>query len=69
MKSIYPNLDSLMKERKIDYIDLAMEIGVGDTTMYRRLKGISDLKLHEVFEICKYFENFDVEWIFRQTKL
>ncbi len=69
MKSIYPNLDSLMEEREIDYLDLATEIGVADTTMYRRLKGKSDMKLHEAFEICKYFDNFDVEWIFRQTKV
>jgi len=69
MKSIYPNLDSLMEERKIDYLDLATEIGVADTTMYRRLKGRSDFKLHEVSEICKYFDNFDVEWMFCRTIL
>ena len=69
MKSIYPNLDSLMEERKIDYLDLATEIGVADTTMYRRLKGRSDFKLHEVIEICKYFDNFDVEWMFSRISL
>lgn len=69
MKSIYPNLDSLMEERRVDYLDLATEIGVADTTMYRRLKGRSDFKLHEVFEICKYFDNFDVEWVFSRTIL
>lgn len=64
MKSVYPNLDSLMEERGIDYLDLARETGIGDTTMYRRMKGTSDLKLKEVLEICKYFDNFNTEWMF-----
>lgn len=69
MKSIYPNLDSLMEERELDYRDLAREMGVDDTTMYRRLKGISDMKLTEVLGICKYFNNYDIEWVFTRKPL
>ena len=69
MKSVYPNLDSLMEERGIDYRDLAREAKVDDTTMYRRLKGISDMKLTEVFEICKYFNDFDIEKVFTRKTL
>lgn len=64
MKSIYPNLDSLMGKKGIDYLDLAQETGIDDTTMYRRLKGISDWKLHEVLKITEYFGNSDVKWTF-----
>ena len=64
MKSVYPNLDSLMEERGIDYPALAAAVGMGDTTMYRRLKGTSDWKLHEISKMCEYFGNSDVKWMF-----
>lgn len=69
MKSIYPNLDSLMEEKGIDYRVLAKETNTDDTTMYRRLKGVSDFKLCEILKICKYFNNYDLERVFTRKQL
>ena len=64
MQSIYLNLDSMMSQRNIDYLGLATETGIKKTTMYRRMKGVSDWRLWEVFQICEYFDSYDIPQMF-----
>ena len=48
MTIIYPNLASELKARNLSFVKLAKIIGMAKTTMYRRLCGESEWKLHEV---------------------
>ena len=51
MNSIYPNLDIEMAKRDMHYRDLAKEVGISESAMYRRMAGATKLTLHEPIKI------------------
>lgn len=64
MRTLYPNLDREMNERKMTYLALADVLGMHPQAVYRRLMGISQWTLPEVVEVCRYFDNYDVRVLF-----
>lgn len=64
MTIIYPNLASELKARNLSFVKLAKIIGMAKTTMYRRLCGESEWKLHEVLTICGALNLYDIHYLF-----
>lgn len=64
MESVFPNIDSELKKRNIDYRDLARVAGVNELQMYRRLKGHSKWQLLEAARVCRFFDNYDIDTLF-----
>ena len=65
MNFVYPNLVSAMKERCLDYKDLADVLGISEYAAYRRLRGFSEWKLPEVVCLCQYFSASDISLLFQ----
>ena len=65
MNFVYPNLVSTMKERGLDYRDLASVLGISEYAAYRRLRGFSEWKLPEAVHLCQYFGISDVALLFQ----
>lgn len=65
MLFVYPNLVKMMKERDMDYEDLADILGISKYAAYRRLRGFAGWKLHEAIHLCQYFEINDTAWLFK----
>lgn len=64
MESNFPNIDSELKKRNIDYRELARVAGVSELQMYRRLKGHTKWQLSEAAKICRFLDNYDVVTLF-----
>ena len=61
---VFPNLTYALVERKISYAQLAAAVGMSKSSMYRRLSGKSDWKLHEIVNICQYLNIDDAVELF-----
>lgn len=64
MTNIYPNLASELKAHNLTFPKLAKMIGMAKTTLYRRLSGESEWKLHEVLTICGALNLYDIHYLF-----
>lgn len=64
MQPIYPNLDQEIKGLGLNYSELAKEVGISKSAIYRRISGQTDFKLTEVVKICQFLENSDATWLF-----
>ena len=64
MKTLYPNLASELQAQNFTYAKFARQIGMPKTTMYRRMNGETEWKLHEVVTICGALNNYDVHYLF-----
>ena len=64
MVSLYPNLDTAVKENKLSYSQLAQEIGMSSSTIYRRLRGEGEWLLPEAVAICQRLNVKDLELLF-----
>lgn len=65
MLFVYPNLVSVMRDRDLDYKDLADILDISEYAAYRRLRGITGWKLHETIRLCQYFGVSDAAWLFQ----
>ena len=52
---MYPNLELEMFKRKISAKDLAKELHISESAMYKKLRGEFDFKLREVEKIIDIF--------------
>ena len=57
---MYPNLELEMFKQKITGRQMAQRLGIGESTMYKKLRGEFDFKLQEVKKIQDIFP--DVDW-------
>jgi predicted transcriptional regulator len=64
MKNIYPNLTSELKAQQLSFAELAKIIGMPKSTMYRRISGNTQWRLHEVLTICGTLNLYDVHYLF-----
>ena len=64
MKTVFPNIESELKSRGMDYRQLAKEIGISDLAMYRRMAGITRWTLPEAIKISWIFDGADVNYLF-----
>lgn len=64
MKNLYPNLASELQAHNLTNAIFAKMIGMAKTTLYRRLCGETEWKLHEVVTICGILDNNDVQHLF-----
>lgn len=62
--SLYPNIDSALREKNITYPVLARAIGLHPMAVYRRLNGASEWKLSEAVKVATYFGCFDMPNLF-----
>lgn len=65
MLFVYPNLVSVMRDRDLDYKDLADILDISEYAAYRRLRGFTGWKLHETIRLCQYFGVSDAAWLFQ----
>lgn len=63
MRVAYPNLNSEMSKRGLDYKDIADILGINEYAAYRRLRGIVGWKLQETLHLSQYF-GADLAWLF-----
>ena len=63
---IYPNLAKMMEARDLGYRDLADILGISRYAAYRRMRGSSAWKLHEIVSLCEYFDISDAAWLFNR---
>ena len=67
IKTIYPNLLSMIADLDMTVADLGAIIGVSDQAMRRRLLGKShggtDITAYECHILCEYFHK-SFEWLF-----
>ena len=61
---VFPNLTYALVDRKISYAQLAAAVGMSKSSMYRRLSGKSDWKLHEIVNICQFLNIDDAVELF-----
>ena len=52
---MYPNLELAMFKRKITGREMARKLGIGESTMYKKLRGEYDFKLREAEQISAIF--------------
>lgn len=64
MESLYPNLDSELSRRNLNYRDLAPVVGVSEMQMYRRLRGQTNWRLDEAVKVCLFLDSPDVSSLF-----
>ena len=64
MRVKYPNLTRALKEQDLTQAQFALILGISKATLQRRLNGESEWKLHEVAQICQYFERWDASQLF-----
>jgi len=64
--SIYPNLDREMAARNLDYRDLARELGISNSSMYRRMIGETKWPLHEAVKIALMMDGVDIYKLFEK---
>lgn len=64
MASIYPNLVAAVSANNLTFPKLAKAIGMPKTTLYRRISGETEWKLHEVLRICEALCHYDVNHLF-----
>ena len=57
---MYPNLELAMFKKKITGREMARQLGIGESTMYKKLRGEYDFKLKEVEKIIDIFP--DTPW-------
>ena len=68
MKSLYPNIDEELKERNMDYRQLANVLGISESSMYRRMVGTTKWALHEAIRISWYFNGVDINKLFEKKE-
>ena len=66
MDSFFPNIDSELEKRNMNYRDLARVIGISDLAMYRRMAGITKWTLHEAIKITWFFNGVDIYRLFEK---
>lgn len=64
MKNIYPNLASEVKAHALTIREFAQLLGMPKTTLYRRLCGETEWRLHEVLTICGILNCYNVHYLF-----
>jgi hypothetical protein len=64
MESLYPNLDSELSRRNLNYRDLAPVVGVSEMQMYRRLRGQTNWRLDEAVKVWWFLDSPDVSSLF-----
>ena len=57
---MYPNLELAMFKRKITGREMARKLGIGESTMYTKLRGEYDFKLREAEKVKSMFP--DIPW-------
>lgn len=68
MNSMYPNLDIEMEKRNLHYRDLAKEVGISESAMYRRMKGVTKWSLHEAIRISWMMNGVDINKLFEKKR-
>ena len=61
---MYPNLELEMFKRKISAKDLAKELHISESAMYKKLRGEFDFKLSEARKLMLFFGN-NCEYLFK----
>ncbi len=64
---MYPNLELEMFKRKITGREMAQRLGIGESTMYKKLRGEFDFKLKEVEKILDIFPEMDWRVLFARA--
>ena len=64
MDSVFPNIDSELKKRKLHYRDLARAAEMSELQMYRRLRGHSKWQLVEAMKVCRFLDCYDIDTLF-----
>ena len=68
MKSLFPNIDAELSNRKMTYRQLARVIEISDLAMYRRMVGLTKWTLHEAIRISWFFNGVDVIHLFEKRE-
>ena len=68
MRFIFPNIESELAKRDMNYRELARIIGISDLAMYRRMVGITKWTLHEAIRISWFFNGVDVNHLFEKKE-
>ena len=64
---MYPNLELEMFKQKITGREMAQRLGIGESTMYKKLRGEFDFKLKEVEKILDIFPGVDWRVLFARA--
>ena len=62
--SYYPNLVSLLEQRRISAPMLAKVIGVSDKSALDKIKGLYDFKLDEAKKVMTLFPEYSFDFVF-----
>ena len=68
MKFLFPNIESELAKRDMNYRELARVIGLSDLAMYRRMVGITKWTLHEAIKISWFFNGVDINHLFEKKE-
>lgn len=66
MITYYPILRQQMKERRINFIDLARVTKTSIASIHLKMLGLKRWKLTEVLRICCFFNTPDAEHLFQK---
>ena len=68
MKTVFPNIESELKSRNMNYRQLAKEVGISELAMYRRMVGITKWTLHEAIRLGWFFNGVDLNYLFQEKE-